>query len=73
MGALPPVETGLTEDRYVKTIQVKEVGDSARTIGGRFIDHHAFFSLIDEDDNQLDNGDWPCIRPELRCSSVTYA
>ena len=60
-GALPPVETGLTEDRYVKTIQVKEVGDSARTIGGRFIYHHAFFSLIDEDNNQLDNGDWPTI------------
>ena len=29
-GALPPVETGLTEDRFVKTMQVKEVGDSAR-------------------------------------------
>ena len=60
-GALPPVETGLTEDRYVKTMQVKEVGESARTIGGRFIYHHAFFSLIDEDGNQLDNGDWPTI------------
>ena len=36
---MPPPETGLTEDRYVKTIQVKEVGDSARTIGGRFIYH----------------------------------
>ena len=60
-GALPAVETGLTEDRYVKTLQVKEVGDSARTIGGRFIFHHAFFALIDEDGNQLDNGDWPTI------------
>ena len=60
-GALPPVETGLTEDRYVKTMQVKEVGESARTIGGRFIYHHAFFSLIDEEGNQLDNGDWPTI------------
>ena len=60
-GALPPVETGLTEDRYVKTMQVKEVGDGARTIGGRFIYHHAFFSLIDEEGNQRDNGDWPTI------------
>ena len=33
-GRLPPVETGLTEDRYVKTMQVKEVGDNTRTIGG---------------------------------------
>ena len=60
-GALPPVETGLTEDRYVRTMQVKEVGDSARTIGGRFIYHHAFFSLIDEDGNAVDDGDWPTI------------
>lgn len=60
-GALPPVATGLTEDRYVRTMQVKEVGDNTRTIGGRFIYHHAFFSLIDEEGNRRDNGDWPTI------------
>ena len=60
-GALPPVATGLTEDRYVKTMQVKEVGDNTRTIGGRFIYHHAFFALIDEEGDRRDNGDWPTI------------
>ena len=60
-GVLPPVETGLTEDRYVKTMQVKEVGRDAATIGGRFIYHHAFFGMIDADGNRVDDGDWPTI------------
>jgi mono/diheme cytochrome c family protein len=42
-------DTGLTEDRYVAAVEIKEVNDSqgkpgAATVGGRFIFHHAIMS-----------------------------
>ena len=42
---LPPVPTGLTEDRYVKSIEMVEVNDVDMTqvsgvVGGRYIVHH---------------------------------
>ena len=47
-GALPPVRTGLTEDRYVAAVQFKEVSSVKRGTGGRFIFHHAIHSMTDE-------------------------
>ena len=49
-GEIPRVPTGLSEDRYVTAIEVKEVNDvptagSGRaTVGGRFVFHHMIWS-----------------------------
>jgi mono/diheme cytochrome c family protein len=48
-GALPPVPTGLKEDRYVSAVQFKEVSSLKGATGGRFIFHHAIHALIDPD------------------------
>jgi hypothetical protein len=50
-GPIGEVETGLTEDRYVAAIEMKEVNDltgkaDRQTIGGRFIFHHLIWSAI---------------------------
>jgi len=55
-GPLDPVDTGLTEDRYVAAIEMKEVNDldksgGRQTIGGRFIVHHLIWSAISGDGN----------------------
>ena len=46
-GEIPSVPTGLTEDRYVAALEIKEVNDVASksganraTVGGRFVFHH---------------------------------
>ncbi|MDE0000132.1 MAG: cytochrome c [Rhodospirillaceae bacterium] len=44
-GSLPPVPTGLTEDRYVKSVEMVEVNDVDMSkvlgvVGGRYIVHH---------------------------------
>jgi hypothetical protein len=45
-GEIPSIPTGLTEDRYVSAVEVKEVNDVAAnaggraTVGGRFVVHH---------------------------------
>jgi mono/diheme cytochrome c family protein len=46
-GEIPPIPTGLTHDRYVAALEIKEVNDvdvqakSGRaTVGGRFVFHH---------------------------------
>ncbi len=49
-GEIPRVPTGLTEDRYVVAMEVKEVNDVPRTgsdratVGGRFVYHHMIWS-----------------------------
>ena len=49
-GEIPRVPTGLTEDRYVTAVEVKEVNDVDRkgtgreTVGGRFVFHHMIWS-----------------------------
>jgi hypothetical protein len=49
-GEIPRVPTGLTEDRYVTALEIKEVNDvptagSGRaTVGGRFVFHHMIWS-----------------------------
>ena len=56
-GMLP---TGLTVDRFVKAVQVREVSDLsfddpalANTVGGRFVWHHMNYGVrvLDEDGN----------------------
>jgi len=46
-GEIPSVPTGLTEDRYVAALEIKEVNDvesnagpNRATVGGRFVIHH---------------------------------
>jgi hypothetical protein len=57
-GEIPSMPTGLTEDRYVAAVEVKEVNDvdphagSGRaTVGGRFVFHHMIWrtAVIDPD------------------------
>jgi hypothetical protein len=49
-GEIPRVSTGLTEDRYVTALEVKEVNDVPKdgsgraTVGGRFVFHHMIWS-----------------------------
>jgi hypothetical protein len=47
--ALPPVPTGLTEDRYVSAVQFKEVSSLKGSTGGQFIFHHAIHALVNPD------------------------
>lgn len=71
-GEIPRVPTGLTEDRYVAALEIKEVNDvpttgSGRdTVGGRFVFHHMIWStrqLGDDEptDPAADDGttSWP--------------
>jgi hypothetical protein len=46
-GEIPPIPTGLTDDRYVAALEIKEVNDvdlqakgGRATVGGRFVFHH---------------------------------
>src|SRR5215510_9181268 len=46
-GEIPSIPTGLTEDRYVAALEIKEVNDvdthsdgGRSTVGGRFVFHH---------------------------------
>jgi hypothetical protein len=46
-GEIPSMPTGLTEDRYVAALEIKEVNDvdtnsttGRQTVGGRFVFHH---------------------------------
>ncbi len=62
-GALAPVPTGLTEDRYVAAMEIKEVNDSRNkpgraTVGGRFVFHHALLS-VNGPDGRPTGGAWP--------------
>lgn len=49
-GEIPRVPTGLTEDRYVSAMEVREVNDveaggtGRETVGGRFVFHHMIWS-----------------------------
>lgn len=50
-GDLGLVPTGLTEDRYVAAVEVREVNDipksgPAKTVGGRYVFHHMTYSSI---------------------------
>ncbi len=56
-GDIPRIPTGLTEDRYVVALQVREINDVPKggtgrdTVGGRFVFHHMIWStrVFDKD------------------------
>ncbi len=58
-GEIPSVPIPLEEDRYVKSVEIREVNDidptdmGRATVGGRFIFHHMIWStrVLDEDDD----------------------
>ena len=59
-GDIGLVPTGLTEDRYVKSIEVREVNDipsdiGASTVGGRYIFHHMTYQsgVLSEDGSYI--------------------
>ncbi len=57
-GDIPSIPTGLTEDRYVKSVEIREINDvdtsgATGTVGGRNIVHHMIWStqVFDEQGN----------------------
>ena len=67
-GEIEPVPTGMTEDRYVKSVEVIEVNDIdmtqlSGTVGGRYIFHHMlwFTAQMDSEGNvpRGFNPPWP--------------
>lgn len=68
-GDIGLVPTGLTEDRYVKSIEVREVNDipddiGTSTVGGRYIFHHMTYQsgVLSEDGTYIDpegSVSWP--------------
>jgi len=62
-GALAPAPTGLTEDRYVAAVEIKESNDSRKkegreTVGGLFVFHHAVMGVVSPE-GQGGMGGWP--------------
>jgi hypothetical protein len=53
-GALAPVPTGLTEDRYVAAVEMKEVSSVHGGSGGKFIFHHAIHAMLDANGRPAD-------------------
>lgn len=66
-GNIPSIPTGLEEDRYVKSVEIREVNDldmeaAGGTVGGRNIVHHMIWStqVLDEQGNaQGRQTSWP--------------
>ena len=69
-GNIPSVPTGLAEDRYVASIEIREINDvdtknaSRATVGGRYVIHHMIWSTrVLDDDGELVEGEravnWP--------------
>ena len=68
-GEIPRVPSGLTEDRYVKSVEIVEVndvptgGNGRDTVGGRFIFHHMIWrtEVHDEEGNPIPGQtvNWP--------------
>ncbi|MGD2045215.1 MAG: hypothetical protein PVJ80_12215 [Gemmatimonadota bacterium] len=55
-GDIGMVPTGLTEDRYVKSVEIREVNDiptdqGTSTVGGRYIFHHMTYTSVQLDEN----------------------
>ena len=53
--SLGTIETGLTEDRYVAAVEVREFNDvpkdgDSKTVGGRFVFHHMSFDSVDPEE-----------------------
>jgi len=66
-GDLAPTPTGMTEDRYVKSIEMREVNDiqkdtGRKTVGGRYVFHHMIWTTNVPGDSgtlESDGGGWP--------------
>ena len=70
-GELDPAPTGLTEDRWVKSLEMREINDTGndggrKTVGARFIFHHMIWTtnvpggdLSIEDLGEGSSGTWP--------------
>jgi len=64
-GEIPSVPTGLTEDRYVAALEIKEVNDvdtskaagNRATVGGRFVFHHMIWRTQVLDPNKDNSQD----------------
>jgi len=62
-GVIGESPTGLTEDRYVAAVEVREVNDSRgktgrSTVGGLYLFHHAVYAVIQPDGGGV-IGSWP--------------
>lgn len=60
-GVLEPIPTGLIENRHVAKMQVREVSDVSRTVGGQFVFHHASYTIIDEKGRPTGSDGWPTV------------
>jgi mono/diheme cytochrome c family protein len=64
-GDIKPIPTGLTEDRYVASVEIREVNDVGRagtdreTVGGRYVFHHMVWSTRNLDDPSVSPSSWP--------------
>jgi hypothetical protein len=58
-GVMPPVPIGLTEDRYVSAMQVKESSTVQGGVGGKFIFHHALMTMLDKNGRESGVSGWP--------------
>jgi hypothetical protein len=73
-GEIPSIPTGLTEDRYVAAVEIKEVNDvesskatgNRATVGGRFVFHHMIWrtQVIDPTKTEQDNDPFAFITNE---------
>jgi hypothetical protein len=64
--SLGTVPTGLTEDRYVRSVEVREMNDipknaDSKTVGGRFVFHHMNYSSSTDPSGRIDESSthWP--------------
>jgi hypothetical protein len=60
-GSLGLVPTGLTEDRYVSAVEVREINDIPKdgptnTVGGRYVFHHMTYSSVVEGGGRASGG-----------------
>jgi len=67
-GDIGTVPTGLTEDRYVKSVEIRELNDipadlGTSTVGGRYIFHHmTYTSVVRDEEGRIEPGQstsWP--------------
>jgi mono/diheme cytochrome c family protein len=64
-GDITPIPTGLTEDRYVASVEVREINDvpsegtGRETVGGRYVIHHVVWSTLDLENPSGGVVTWP--------------
>ena len=56
---LDPAPTGLTEDRYVAALEIREVSSLEGAVGKRYIFHHGTWGTVDAEGNPSRLGGWP--------------